>query len=259
MATVTEAPAASTTPPAPAEDIPAPKWERPQAIATLYSFPTMEPLRFIKYPAEHLLMPLRKDLLHRAVIYEGDNTRQGTASTKWRNEVRGSSKKLRPQKGTGRARIGDKKSPILRGGGVAHGPHPERNFATELPKKIYDKAWRTALSYRYRRGQLFIVNDDITMPDGTTTRYLQDIINKNNWGRSAGRSLLITYPDLKNPDVGKERILEAAANLPNAVRVLDRKDVDVKDLLETGRVIIEKRALDKILQDHSDDLGRSVL
>ena len=254
MASVTEAPAATTTPAAPVDDIPTPKWERAPAIATLYNFPTMEPLRFIKYPAEHLLMPLRKDILHRAVVYEGDNTRQGTASTKWRNEVRGSSRKLRPQKGTGRARIGDKKSPILRGGGVAHGPHPERNFATELPRKVYDKAWRTALSYRYRRGELFIVDDNITMPEGTTTHYLEDIITKNKWGASYGRSLLIP-----NTEIDNERIFEAAANLPNSLRVLEREDVDVKDLLETARVIIEKRALDKILREHCSDIGYKVL
>ena len=51
-------------------------------LTTIYNFPTMEPLRFETYPANHLHLPLRKDILHRAVVFEGDATRQGTASTK---------------------------------------------------------------------------------------------------------------------------------------------------------------------------------
>ncbi|KAL1956031.1 hypothetical protein VTO42DRAFT_7846 [Malbranchea cinnamomea] len=249
VATVTETPASAAAPPVPATSpdvIPPPKWEQPPVLATLYDFPSMEPIRFIKYKPEHLLLPLRKDLLHRAVIYEGDNTRQGTASTKWRNEVRGSSRKIRPQKGTGRARLGDKKSPMLRGGGVAHGPKP-RDFSTELPRKIYDKAWRTALSYRYRRGQLIIVNDNIMMPKGSTPHLLKQIVDTHGWGRKFGRSLLIT-------NVEKGRLSRSAAELSEDVRVLHREDVDVKDLLETARVIIEKKALDQILEDHSKDL-----
>lgn len=124
----------------------------PNVLATVYSFPHMEPLRFTEYPVNQLHLPLRRDILHRAVIYEADNHRgMSTANTKWRSEVHGSGRKIRPQKGTGRARLGDKKSPMLRGGGVAFGPKP-RDMSTKLPRKIYDLAWRTALSYRYRRG-----------------------------------------------------------------------------------------------------------
>src|SRR5215469_10770260 len=60
---------------------------QPTVLTTLYSFPTLEPLEFVHYPSTHLLLPLRRDLLHRAVVYEGDKHRQGTASTKWRSEV----------------------------------------------------------------------------------------------------------------------------------------------------------------------------
>lgn len=250
MATVTEAPATSTpatNPTAASESFPAPKWELPRAVATLYNFPSMEPVRFTTYKATELLLPLRRDLLHRAVIYEGDMTRQGTANAKWRNDVRGSSKKIRPQKGTGRARLGDKKSPMLRGGGAAHGPHP-RDFSTGLPLKVYDKALRTALSYRYRRGELFIINGNIELPEvSTPPRMLQNIVQKHKWGRAFGRSLLIT-------EEKEQKLANAAAQLPKEVRVLNREDVDVKDLLENGRLIIEDTALRRILQHHSRDL-----
>ncbi|EEH40498.2 mitochondrial 54S ribosomal protein YmL6 [Paracoccidioides lutzii Pb01] len=228
------------------DDIRKPMWNPPPVIATLYDFPTMEPLRFLKYSSQHLLLPLRRDILHRAIVYEGDKTRQGTASTKWRDDVHGSRRKIRPQKGTGRARLGDKKSPMLRGGGVAHGPHP-RDFSTKLPKKIYDLAWRTALSYRYQRGQLIIVNDNITFPRDVSPYWLEDVFEKNQWGKNFGRSLLIT-------EVKKERLFMGVKEISRHGRVLDREDVDVKDLLETARLIVEKQALDRMLFWHSSDL-----
>jgi large subunit ribosomal protein L4 len=251
MATVTDAPAEPSSPLAPSaflsEDAPSPpSFQHRTAIATLYDFPSMEPLNFLEYKYEHLLLPLRRDILHRAVIYEGDMTRQGTASTKWRNEVHGSSRKIRPQKGTGRARLGDKKSPMLRGGGVAFGPHP-RDFSTELPRKIYDKAWRIALSYRYRRGELFIVNNNIDMPEEASTHFLSNLFAKHGWGSKFGRSLLIT-------NVKREKLLRCGENLNGQGRILYREDVDVKDLLSLGRIIIEKSALHAILKEHSKDL-----
>ncbi|KAL1853389.1 54S ribosomal protein yml6, mitochondrial [Paecilomyces lecythidis] len=226
--------------------IPKATWNRPPVQATLYAFPSMEPLRYVEYPQNHLLMPLRKDILHRAVVYEGDATRQGTASTKWRDDVQGSGRKLHPQKGTGRARVGDKKSPIRKGGGVAFGPHP-RDFSTGLPKKIYDQAWRIALSYRFKRGQLIIVDDEMSIPDDATPYLIKEILKVNRWGREHGRSTLIT-------DKRDDLLFSAVGEVGEHAKILDRDDVDVKDLLETGRLIIEKRALDKILAEHSRDL-----
>lgn len=208
----------------------------------------MEPTRFAQYSANHLHVPLRRDILHRAVVFEGDATRKGTASTKWRDDVHGSGRKIRPQKGTGHARLGDKKSPMLRGGGVAFGPHP-RDFSTKLPRKIYDLAWRTALSYRYRRGELIVVEDDadIEMAD---PRWITKIMEKNGWGNADGRSLIVTREK-------KHNLFEALALAGREGRAKTQKDVDVKDLLELGRIIIEKRVLDSILKFRSSDLNRT--
>jgi large subunit ribosomal protein L4 len=206
----------------------------------------MEPLRFVEYSPKHLQMPLRRDLLHRAVVYEGDKTRQGTANTKWRDDVRGSGRKIQPQKGTGKARVGDKKSPIRKGGGVAFGPHP-RDFATGLPRKIYDQAWRIALSYRFSRGQLIIVDNQMSMPEGATPWFFKQFFQTHQWGRGHGRSTLIT-------DIVDDDLFTAIDDVNEHAKILDREDVDVKDLLETGRLIIERKALDKILREHSKDL-----
>ncbi|PSS13141.1 hypothetical protein M430DRAFT_143811 [Amorphotheca resinae ATCC 22711] len=218
-------------------------------LTTIYKFPTMEPLRFESYDSKHLHLPLRRDILHRAVVFEGDATRQGTASSKTRWEVHGSHRKIRPQKGGGRARLGTRQSPMLKGGGKSFGPHP-RDFSTDLPRKMYDLAWRTALSYRYRKGELIICEDgmDIEYPK---TRYAKQIFAHNHWGKDYGRSLIITGSFRKN-------LFRAVRHAGEDGRIQMVRDVDVKDLLELGRVVIEKRALDEILAEHQSDLVAKV-
>ncbi|KAK1051400.1 54S ribosomal protein yml6, mitochondrial [Friedmanniomyces endolithicus] len=203
------------------------------ATVTTNAFPSFEPTGFATYPSTHLLLPLRKDILHRAVIYEGDMTRQGTASTKYRSEVHGSNRKIRPQKGTGKARLGNKKSPMLRGGGVAFGPHP-RDFSTGLQRKVYDLAWRTALSYRYRQGELILIEGEVELEgvhENSAERYLKDLLREG------------LYTALEGEHMGKE------------ARAKDCVDVDVKDLLELGRVVMERSALEYILGKHEEDLA----
>lgn len=185
--------------------------------------------------------------MHRAVIFEADSTRQGTASTKWRSEVAGSNRKIQPQKGLGRARAGDKKSPIRKGGGVAFGPKP-RDFSTDLQRKVYDRAWRIALSYRYRKGELVVLQDPITMSSEQTPQFFANFFGINQWGAGHGRSLLVANT------VGG-RLKKAMQQVGEHGLLRDVFDVDVKDLLETGRIVIEKRALDELLWAHSSDLG----
>lgn len=223
---------------------PAP-WDAPVHVM-VYKFPTMEPTRLVKYGQKQLQMPIRKDILHRAVVYEGDNTRQGTASTKWRDEVHGSHRKLIQQKGSGRARVGDKQSPIRKGGGVAHGPHP-RDFSTDLPAKIYDQAWRIALSYRFQRGELIVIDGRIALPDKSTPFLFEKILYQNEWAPKKGRSTFITEEE--------DSVLFEKVRLFHKYAVIkDLSDVDVKNLLETERLIIERRALNRMLDQHSRDL-----
>ena len=134
---------------------------------------------------------------------------------------------------------------MLRGGGKSFGPHP-RDFATELPRKMYDLAWRTALSWRYRRGELIVCEDgmDIEYPK---TRFVKSIFEHNHWGRGDGRTLVITGSFRKN-------LFRALRHAGEDGRVEMVSEVDVKDLLELGRVVVEKRALDEMLRDHQSDL-----
>lgn len=225
--------------------VPVKPFEEQSVLATIHKFPSLEPLRLQSYPANYLNLPTRRDILHRAVVYEGDMTRLGTAHTKTRYEIRGSARKIRPQKGSGRARLGDKKSPMLVGGGVSHGPR-NRDFSTELPKKVYDLAWRTALSYRWRKGELIIVDNAIEL-ESPSQRLLNHIFELHERERGKGRSLLVT-----------------SQNRPLLEHALDKMDrrrqaltwdlVDVKDLLELSRIIIERQALWKIFASHRSDL-----
>ncbi|XP_014562358.1 hypothetical protein COCVIDRAFT_32803 [Bipolaris victoriae FI3] len=225
-------------------------FEEQTVLATIHQFPSLEPLRFEQYPANHLYLPTRRDILHRAVVYEGDMTRLGTASTKTRHEIRGSARKIRPQKGTGRARLGDKKSPMLRGGGVAFGPKP-RDFSSELPKKVYDLAWRTALSYRFRKGELIIVDNPMEI-ESPSTRLLSDIFKHHEKLRGKGRSLMVTLEE-------RPLLEQALVEMDRGEQTLTWEEVDVKNLLELSRVIIERDALHNILLSHEEDLTHKAL
>lgn len=236
---------------------------------TIHNFPSLEPTSLEQWSVNHLYLPLRRDLLHLAVVYEGDNTRQGTASTKTRYDVHGSHRKMRPQKGTGRARMGTKQSPINRGGGKTFGPQP-RDFGTNLNRKVYDKAWRTALSYRYRKGDLIVCEDgmNLALPadfelvagqylkDGLREtylkRYMTGVLGNLGLGRASGRTLFVTGDR-------REALFEAMEQVPQDGRVLDIEDVDVKDLLETGKLVLERSVLKELIEQHQSDLVSKVV
>lgn len=227
--------------------------QAPDVLTTVYNFPSMEPSRFAFYPATHLNLPLRRDILHRAVIFEGDATRKGLASTKWRDEVHGSGRKIRPQKGLGKARLGDKKSPMLKGGGVAFGPHP-RDFSTKLPRKIYDLAWRTALSYRYKKGELIVLENrfDLEMDE---PRWLAQIMKWHQLGHKNGGCVVVARRERANLF---QAFAKSALGKTKQGMIKTEEDVDVKDLLKLGKLMIEKRSLDSLLKNHSSDLNRTV-
>lgn len=111
---------------------------------------------------------------------------------------------------------------MLRGGGVAFGPKP-RDFSTKLPRKIYDLAWRTALSYRYRRGQLVVVEDEMEIGEADPGLALS-IMRANGWGNEDGRSTLVVHG--KRPNLKK-----AMEGLGREGRVLLKEEVDVKDIV----------------------------
>lgn len=142
------------------------------------------PSSVIPVSPEWLHTPYRPDVIHRVVTYQRAKGRAGTAKTKTRAEVSGSGRKPWPQKGQGRARAGSLRSPIFRGGGVAHGPTNERIWEQQLPKKVRWLGLASALSRRISEGRLWVVerwwrNDTEDAP--LTARELEEMMRRRDW------------------------------------------------------------------------------
>jgi large subunit ribosomal protein L4 len=146
-------------------------------------------------------LPVNEDLIWYAINNELANKRQGNASTKDRGEVHGSNAKPYKQKGTGRARRGDKKSPIMVGGGVVFGPKP-RDFSWTMPKKAKRQAIKTILSLKAQSDTLKII-EDFSIESGKT-RDLAGLLNNFNPGM---RTVIV----LKDDD---PKLKQAAKNIP---------------------------------------------
>ena len=144
-------------------------------------------------------------VLHQVVNAQRANKRQGTHDTKTRSDIVASGRKLGRQKGAGRARHGDRKSPTMRGGGVAHGPHP-RSYRQRIPTKVRRLALRIALSDQLRRGNVTFVEElGIAAPK---TKDLADILQAVS---DTERLLLIT--------TGENEIIRKSASNLTAVEV----------------------------------------
>ena len=159
--------------------------------------------------------------------------RAGTASTKTRAEVRGSRRKILPQKGTGNARHGDRKANLMVGGGVAHGPHP-RDYYYALPKKVRKKALKGVLTSKLKDGELTII-EDFTFEAPKTKNAIEVL---KNLGLENTKVLLV----IPQKD---ENIIKSFRNLPK-VKVLVVEGLNTYDLLNADRVLITKGALEKI-------------
>lgn len=176
-----------------------------------------------------------KHLLHEAVCCFLANQRQGTASTKGRSEVKASGRKPWRQKGTGRARSGTVASPIWVGGGVAHGPKP-RDYYYSLPKKARRLAIKGALSIRAKEGNLKVVDSfDIAQP-----RTKEAVKVLSALGVEGSKCLLIVSEK-------RENLLRATSNLPR-VRVMIAKDINVYDVLDSEKILVEREAVAMIAE-----------
>jgi len=158
-------------------------------------------LRTIELADEVFGLPANDALVWYAINNELANKRQGNACTKGRAEVHGSNAKPYKQKGTGRARRGDKKSPVLVGGGVIFGPKP-RDYSYSIPKKAKRKAMKTILSLKAQNDMLKII-EDFSIETGKTKDLVVLLENFN----PGTRTVLV----LKDDDAKLKR---AAANIP---------------------------------------------
>lgn len=168
-------------------------------------------------------VPVRPALLHEVVTVQRGNRRSGTASVRHRGDVVGSTRKLFKQKGTGRARRGDIKSPLLRGGGVVFGPDG-RNYTGKINKKVRRLALKMALSSKLA-DQALVVVDRIAF-DAPKTKDFVAVMH----ALKLGKTLIVT--DADNPN------LELSARNVPGVRVMRAEGLNVYDLLNCDQLVL---------------------
>ncbi len=171
-------------------------------------------------------------VVHQAMVRQLANKRQGTASTKTRGEVRGSTRKLFSQKHTGRARRGDIKSPLLRGGGVVFGPKP-RSYYQSMPKKMRRLALKCVLSSKAREKDMKVIEE--LAFEMSRTKDVVDILSALDVDSTA---LIVTEHSNRN-------VVKSARNLANS-KVLPSALINVLDLLSYKTLIITVPALRNI-------------
>ena len=176
----------------------------------------------------------RKDILHSMVRWQLARRRAGTHRSKPRSEIQGRSGKAWRQKGSGRARHGNRKANIFRGGGKAHGP-VVRSHAHGLPKKVRRLALRHALSAKCRAGELMIL--DAAECDAGKTAALKAQLAK----LQLDHALIV---DGREPQAEFQR---AAANIAR-VNVLPEQGINVYDILRHKRLVLTRAALSALTQ-----------
>lgn len=176
---------------------------------------------------------ISKQLLHDVVVMYEANRRQGSAKTKTRGEVKGSSKKLFRQKGTGNARAGTKRSPIRRGGGHTFAKKP-RDWGYRLPKKAIKLATRMALLSKFQDSEA-IVLDSLSLKEIKTKQVVQMM---KALGVDKQSTLLVT----RDSDA---TVYRSARNI-ESVWVSPARDLNAYNLLHQRRLVITKDAIDAI-------------
>lgn len=161
------------------------------------------------------------------------NQRQGTHKSKQRNEISGSSRKIKKQKGTGGARAGNIKSPLFKGGGRVFGPTP-RDYSFKLNKKVKDLARRSALSYKLKDSSISVL-EDFNFDSPKTKSYVTML---NALSLSDKKTLLVL------PDTSKNVVL-SGRNIQNT-KITTAEQINTYDLMNADTVIIAESSLTKV-------------
>lgn len=189
----------------------------------------------VELPEDLFGIEVSEYALYREIVANQANQRQGTASAKTRSEIARTGKKHHRQKGTGWARRGSLRSPLVRGGGVAFGPHP-RSYASKLPKYLKRLAFRSALTVKGTEGQIKVVTDfDFPAP---STRSFQKVIEA--CGLKGQKVLFVTVDS-------SPVLLKSSRNLPK-VKTTHLGSLSTYDLLATDVVLFARQAFDRLVE-----------
>lgn len=161
------------------------------------------------------------------------NQRQGTHKAKQRNEVAGSTRKLKRQKGTGGARAGSIKSPLFVGGGRIFGPVP-RDYSFKLNKKLKQLARKSALTYKAKNEMITVVEDfNFETPKTKSFLAMAESLNL------AGKKVLVVLPE------SNQNVILSARNLQN-VKVVPANLINTYDVMNAGALLMAEGAVNVI-------------
>lgn len=180
-------------------------------------------------------------IVHRALVRQANNSRQGTASTKTRAEVSGGGRKPWRQKGTGRARAGSNRSPLWRGGGVIFGPKP-RDYGIKMNRKERRLALRTAFT---SRAESLIIIDHLgeqNFPQPKTKEFVSAL---NRWGVESGEKVLLILAEIT------ENLYLSARNI-STVKIIEATSLNIYDVLVADKIVTTSEALTKIQEVYND-------
>jgi large subunit ribosomal protein L4 len=192
-----------------------------------------ETLRTLEVSEAVFDYPEKPHLVYEAVCAYRAAGRAGTHQTKNRKFVSGGTRKLWRQKGTGRARVGDNRSPLWRHGGTIHGPLP-RDYAWRFPKKMRRNALRSALSDKLRQGKLVCIEGFGI--DSHRSKLLEDAL-RDGLGVE-NKALLMTLEE--------ERNLELAARNNPRLSVVRALGLSIVDLLDCDTLVASEEAVKRL-------------
>jgi large subunit ribosomal protein L4 len=191
-------------------------------------------VKHIEISDQVFAVPFNQAVVHQALVRQRANARQGTASTKTRGEVSGSSIKLFRQKHTGRARAGSRKSPLRRGGGITFGPHP-RSYEQAIPKKMRRLALRCVLSAKASDGELKVV-EQLKLEEPKTKEMVRILAAL---GVDSSALIATSEPE--------ENVIKSARNLPR-IKTIPANILNVVDILSYKMLLMTEAAVRKAEQ-----------
>ncbi|BAW95998.1 ribosomal protein L4 [[Synechococcus] sp. NIES-970] len=179
-------------------------------------------------------------IVHRALVRQLNNARQGTSSTKTRAEVRGGGRKPWRQKGTGRARAGSIRSPLWKGGGVIFGPKP-KEYNLKMNRKERRLALRTA--FQSRNEDLIVVKNFAQEFTAPKTKELVNAMSR--WGVATGEKVLLVLAEMT------DNVYLSARNVAS-VKTVPADGLNIFDILNAGKIVVTDEALAKIQEVYND-------
>ena len=188
-----------------------------------------EVVESIEISDEVFAVPFNQAVVHQAMVRQRANARQGTASTKTRSEVSGTSAKMFRQKGTGQARAGSRRSPLRRGGGIVFGPKP-RDYRQAMPKKMRQLALKCVLSAKVGDGELMAL-EQLKLEEPKTKEMARILATL---GVDSSALIVTAEPE--------ENVVKSARNLVG-IRTLPANLLNVVDILSHKRLLITVAAI----------------